>query len=121
MASGTVVRDKGKELIWRRHLAAQAAEGVSIRAFCKAHGISEQSFHWWRRELRRRDAVKATPAFVPVTVKAAPTAASAPVSAGVVEILLSGDPRVRLTGKVDRQQLVEVLSAMEAVFRPAEE
>lgn len=72
MASGWAVRDKGKELMWRRHLTAQTAEGVSIRAFCKARGISEQSFHWWRRELRRREGQKAVPAFVPVAVTALP-------------------------------------------------
>jgi len=110
MASGATVRDKSKELMWRRQVAAQAAGGLSIRAFCKARGISEQSFHWWRRELRRRDAQRVVPAFVPVAVTAT---APEPASGGVVEIVLPGDRRVQVRGKVDRQQLADVLAVLE--------
>jgi len=112
MASGVARRDEKKEAQWRRHVQAQASGGVSIRAFCKARGISEPSFHGWRRELRRRDAQKAVPAFVPVEVTALPTAASALASASVVEILLPGEQVVRLRGKVDRRQLADVLAVL---------
>jgi hypothetical protein len=124
MANGVAVRNRAKELRWRRQVAAQAAGGLSIRAFCRARGLSEQNFHWWRRELRRRDAEKTVPAFVPVHVasevpgrprlagtSSLATPSMAPL--GTVEIVLPGDRRVRVTGKVDRQQLADVLGVLE--------
>jgi hypothetical protein len=113
MASGAAKRDLRKESKWRRHVMAQAASGQSVRAYCRGRGISEQGFHWWRRELARRDTVKpaGAAAFVPVEVTGTPVAASA--SAGAVEIVLPGDRRVRVMGPVDRQQLADVLVVLE--------
>jgi hypothetical protein len=84
MANGVVKRDGKKESKWRRLVTAQAASGQSVRAYCRGRGISEQGFHWWRRELARRDAEKvepakkAQPAFVPVEVTGTPVPAAAP-------------------------------------------
>jgi hypothetical protein len=44
-------RDPAKENYWRRQLALWQKSGLSIRAFCKEHGVVEASFYTWRREL----------------------------------------------------------------------
>lgn len=49
-------RDLAKETAWRRRVDGQAGSGLSIRGWCRLHGVTEASFHWWRRELARRDA-----------------------------------------------------------------
>jgi len=49
-------RSAEKEASWRVHVSWQASSGVSVRAYCREHELSEPSFHWWRREIRRRDA-----------------------------------------------------------------
>ena len=49
-------RSAEKETSWRVHVGWQASSGVSVRAYCREHELSEPSFHWWRREIRRRDA-----------------------------------------------------------------
>ena len=36
---------------WREVMAESAASGLSQRAFCKQHGISEPVFYYWRRVL----------------------------------------------------------------------
>ena len=54
-------RDPKKEASWRRQIRRQARSGVTVRAWCLAHQVSEATFHWWRRELARRDAEQ-TPA-----------------------------------------------------------
>jgi transposase-like protein len=38
---------------WRERIAAQEASALSVRAYCKEHGIGEHSFYAWRQKLRR--------------------------------------------------------------------
>ena len=55
MAKGRA-RDRRMEAFWRRMVGRQGESGRSVRAFCRAHGVRESAFHFWRRELARRDA-----------------------------------------------------------------
>lgn len=78
------------EAMWRARVEACEASGLGVRGYAREHGISENSIHAWRRELRRRDVERAgapaesvradgsvssatapsVPAFVPVRVGA---------------------------------------------------
>ena len=49
-------RSSEKEAYWRWHVEIQAAGSLSIRGYRRKHGLSEPSFHAWRRELKKRDA-----------------------------------------------------------------
>ena len=49
------------EAFWGCHFERQAASEVSIRAYCREHGLAESSFYAWRRERDRRDAVRDRP------------------------------------------------------------
>src|SRR5271163_3305465 len=59
-------RDPRKERLWRRTLRQWRTSGLSIRAFCQQHDLSEPSFYAWRRILADRDAQPV--AFVPLQV-----------------------------------------------------
>ena len=48
-------RDAAKERFWRRAIRRQDRGQESIRAFCQREGLAETAFHFWRRELARRD------------------------------------------------------------------
>ena len=48
-------RDPKKEASWRRQIRRQARSGMTVRAWCLDQQVSEARFHWWRRELARRD------------------------------------------------------------------
>jgi hypothetical protein len=48
-------RDLSKEKFWRSLLRAWRRSGLSGRAFCAEHELSEPSFYAWRREIVRRD------------------------------------------------------------------
>ena len=69
-------RDPARERMWRERVSAWAASGLSVRAFCDQHQLTETTFQYWRRELRGRDAASSRepsppagpPAFVPVTI-----------------------------------------------------
>ena len=69
-------RDLLKEARWRETLGRQAPSGLTVRAFCQREGLTESSFHAWRRTIGQRDQeeqpqeepVSREPAFVPVVV-----------------------------------------------------
>lgn len=44
-----------KDSYWRWHVDMQAAGGVSVRAYCGRHGLSEPTFYAWRRKIHERD------------------------------------------------------------------
>lgn len=109
-------RDGRKEAFWRRVIRSQPRSGLSIRAWCLRHALRESSFYWWRTQLSRREAKAST--FVPVRVTADRSAAAGFGRSAVngpqsrIEIVLPNQRRVRLTGPVDRQALIDVLAAL---------
>ena len=67
-------RDPVREQHWRERVLAWASSGLSMRAFCDQHQLTETTFQYWRRELRDRDVAAclsspALPQFVPVTIR----------------------------------------------------
>lgn len=110
MAHGAAVRDRKKEAKWRKVVAGQPGSGLSIRAYCRGRGVKEAAFYWWRAELARRDASTPQATFVPVRVVAEEAARG-----GQVEIVLPGERRVRVIGRVDRQMLSDVVAVLEGV------
>jgi len=102
-------RDLTKEAAWRRRLSRHAASGQSVRAWCRQHRVTEAAFHWWRRELARRDAETRATSFVPVHVTDSP----ARDGDQHIEIMLTDGRRVRVTGTVNREMLTEVLDVLE--------
>lgn len=112
-----IQRDPKREAFWRRLVRGQAGSGLTIRAWCGLHEVSEPAFYGWRRELARRDARSTS--FLPVRVVAEPAPTrterptEVPAGGGVVEIALSGGRRIVLRGRVDRQALADVLAVLE--------
>ena len=102
-------RDLAKEAAWRRRLDRHANSGQSVRGWCRRHRMKEATFHWWRRNLARRDAEVQAPSFVPVHVTDDP----AREGDGQIEIVLSDGRHVRVTGTVDREMLTQVLDVLE--------
>lgn len=107
--SRMVLSRRDRETFWRRMLRKQARSGLSIRSWCQRHSLSEAGFHWWRRELARRDAANPETTFLPVRV----AADAEGNDAGQIEIVLTGGRRVRVSGRVDRPLLSDVLAVLE--------
>ena len=53
-------RDPVRERVWRERVDRWRASGLSVREFCVRNGLTEPTFHFWKRELRTRDAVVST-------------------------------------------------------------
>jgi hypothetical protein len=114
-------RDASKADYWRRVIRRQVGSGLSVRAWCGRQEVPEASFYWWRRRLGRSGAAGHPsrrrrvnpPRFVPVRVTADP-AGAADRRPDCIEIILSGERRVRVFGPVDRQALAGVLAVLHA-------
>ena len=93
---------------WQERLKRFEASGLSIDAFCRQEDVGRSSFMDWLQTLRKEPHREATvgketrsaerPAFVPVTVKA-----------NLVEILLPGGGRVRMSAGIDRAVLLDII------------
>ncbi|WP_373650075.1 IS66 family insertion sequence element accessory protein TnpA [Schlesneria sp. DSM 10557] len=49
------LRSREKESYWRSHWERQSSSGESIRGYCRRRGLSEATFHYWRRQLSSLD------------------------------------------------------------------
>src|SRR6516164_7628044 len=87
-------RDVRKEQQWQRAILACQKSGLSVRAYCARHNLSEANFYLWRRKLQDRGPVVA---FVPVEIAEAPAGKR---SSGV-EVLLQGERRIQVNPGFD--------------------
>jgi len=117
-------RDGRREARWRRVIAEHERSGLGVRAYCRANGLRETTFYYWRRELHRRqgeheqrrdEEPAAAPRFVPVHL------AEHDAPSNSIEIVLPTGCRVHVTGSVDRQALADVLAALQAAAADARE
>jgi len=117
-----------REARWRKLLAQWGKSGLTQAAFCREHGLSANTFLWWKRELACRDAARtdgrttrshgpacgnSTVGFAAVRVVGA--LGDGPVPHGGLEVVLAGGRRVRVGSGVDRELLAMVVSVLEGV------
>jgi hypothetical protein len=103
-------RQSGKEKFWRRLLRQWRASGLSVRTFCRLHGLAEPSFYSWRRALAQRD--EAQPTFVPVRVVAEGAAAD-PIPTSGLELVLRRGQVLRIGSAFDESTLRRLLAVFE--------
>jgi hypothetical protein len=99
----------GRDPYWRMVLARWRRSSLSVRAFCRAEGVSEPSFYWWRRKLDQADHKK--PAFLPVHVVT--EEAKEPATRGI-EIILTNGRCLRVGPGFDPHTLVTLVDLLEA-------
>lgn len=92
-------RDEAKAQLWRERFDQHHPSGLSVRAFCQLHQLSEKQFFVSRRNLlgsRRPTQPKPTmsppPAFVPIRVVAEPLAEITLPSGFVLKLPLATEP-----------------------------
>jgi transposase len=101
--------DLGRESHWRQVLARWRRSGLSVRAFCRAEGVNEPQFYWWRRKLGQVEPKE--PAFVPVHVVTDP--ADEPATRGI-EVVLANGRCLRVGPGFDPHTLVTLVDLLEA-------
>jgi hypothetical protein len=101
---------------WRDLIEQQERSGESVSAFCAARLIGESSLYAWKRKLRSKEKTPVSPAsFVEATIAGPAAGSVATWSSGVIEVRLRGGRRVRVGRGFDRDLLMEVVSALEAL------
>jgi hypothetical protein len=110
-------RDRGKERLWRHMLRQWRRSGLSVRAFCAEHGLTEPLFYAWRRVIAerdqarvasrdaRREARNVAPTFVPLRVIGAPASAA-------LEVVLERGQVVRVQRGFDTDTLRQLLAVL---------
>jgi hypothetical protein len=91
----------GKPEYWRKLIAEQESGGQKVGAFCSERGITEASFYYWRKRLRKRESVQ----FALLETK--PTDAGSTTCA--FELVLTSGERLRIGSEVDAAALRTVL------------
>lgn len=106
----------GKEHYWRGVLLHWQRSGQRVRSYCLQHGVSEPSFYAWRRTIQERDrqatrrpqrrlgTADGLPAFVPVTVAAAPPS---------LEVVLDDSRTIRVPAGFDAATLRRLLAVLD--------
>lgn len=108
-----------REAYWRGQVAAWERSGQSVRGYCRSRGLSEAGFHFWKRELKRRDGSTAPqpdrPAFAEVTLSPL-TVHEAFSSAALgtrIEIAVAGSRRIHVHPGFDEETLLRVVAVLE--------
>ncbi len=87
---------------WAELVRQQSQSGLSVSAFCREHGVSDQSFYNWRKRLADSE-----------PVRFALVEANAPVSRdGLLELILASGDRLRIAVGTDAATLRTVLSVL---------
>ena len=100
-------RDTGKEQQWRLWIGQWQRSGLTVRAFCEQHNLSQPSFYAWRRVIQHRDA--ALDPFVPVQLVPDEQA----LSASLIEVVLPGGPTLRVPPRFDAVTLRQLLAVLQ--------
>jgi transposase-like protein len=95
-----------KEQYWRGVIRRCERSKQTVRAFCGEHGLSEQSFYWWKRTIAERDQRADGPAFVPLRVSSSTAAPALEVVAGPGRV-------IRVPTDFDADTLRRLLAVLE--------
>jgi hypothetical protein len=95
--AGTTSEEK-----WTEPIRQQQQSGLSVSAFCRDRGFSDQAFYYWRKRLSGRESVR----FALVAADAAPT------DPAPIEVLLASGDRLRIAPGADSVTLRTVLNIL---------
>ena len=108
--SDTVIHDRPanpKAEEWTERIATQQRSGISVKQFCKEHGLTEGSFYAWRKRLQEKGPVR----FALVERSARRQERTEETA---LELVLATGERLRIGTGVDSATLRAVLDVLRA-------
>jgi transposase-like protein len=93
-----------KPRYWSKLIAEQEASGQKVLPFCRERGITEPSFYYWRKRLRKSTPVR----FALLETPPADTGSTA----SALELVLKSGERLRIGNQVEAAALRMVLEAV---------
>ena len=115
----------GRREQWRQRVAAQSGSGLSAAAYCREHGLGVNSFYRWRRIFEAEGGssasaggigdspVSSEPRFAELRIVGTGLAPGGAASG--VELVLSGERRLRLSPNFDVETLQRAVAALESL------
>ena len=95
MADGRVEAKTARQVeMWRERIAEHERSGLSVREFCKAHGLTAWSFYFWRKRLREAGPVRFA------LIERAPACHDSALDAQVEVVLGGGEEKLAMAGTV---------------------
>lgn len=89
---------------WRKLIAEQEGGGQKVRPFCSERGITEASFYYWRKRLRKRESVQ----FALLETRPTDTG----ITTSAFELVLTSGERLRIGNEADAATLRMVLEVV---------
>jgi transposase-like protein len=110
-------RRKQAEAEWLNIIEQWRASGMSIRRYCREHGLRESRFYWWRKELAGNDckpshAINAAIEFLPLRIKEtqmADSGKSASIGGQRIDIFLPNGSMLRVNGDISEDKLSAIV------------
>ena len=112
MADTDGMNQAERESYWREQIAACAASGMSAVRYCREAGMPVVKYRWWKRELKRRNALAVLPALF-AEVRPVPRCGAVPPPS--IEVALACDRMVRVPAGFDETTLVRVVRVLEGL------
>jgi putative transposase len=100
---GAIEAGSKKVRKWAELIRQQQQSGLSVTAFCREHGFSDQTFYNWRKRLPESEPVRFA------LVAAGATTAAEQLS---IELLLVSGDRLRVASGADAATLRTVLKVL---------
>ena len=104
--SDTVIHDRPanpKADEWTERIGTQQRSGISVKQFCKEHGLTEGSFYAWRKRLQEKGPVRFVERSARRQERTEETA---------LELVLASGERLRIGTGVDTATLRTVLGVL---------
>ena len=117
---GRKKRDAAKEQFWTDAIPRREQSGLTIREFCRREGLTESTYQFWRKELKKRGSnglssvVQENPSDDGAAFAAVTIATNETLGDSAIEIVTGNEFRIRVPRGFDRQSLVDVLAVLES-------
>ena len=112
MADTDGMNQAERESYWREQIAACAASGMSAVRYCREAGMPVVKYRWWKRELKRRNALAVLPVLF-AEVRPVPRCGAVPPPS--IEVALACDRMVRVPAGFDETTLARVVRVLEGL------
>jgi hypothetical protein len=109
------LRGKGREereTCWREQVRSCESSGLPISGYCRRHGIALSQYHWWKRELKRRDSERGVPrsGFAEVQMVSVAAALSP-----LLEVIVANGRRIGVHPGFDASTLAAMVQVLEGL------
>jgi transposase len=106
MADGNVEEKTATKMeLWRERIAEHGRSGLSVKRFCEERGLTECSFYFWRKRLRKAGPVRFA------LIERGPERQESALDARM-ELLLASGELLRIGSGIDSATLRTVLEAL---------